>query len=226
MKISQVNWMRCACISLFCLVVMAQSVCSQPTSKVAFKWGFAAKTGPQDERTLIAIRRDTVLYSGDSIKMVIEATKPCYVYVLYLSPTGEWHVLFPESSQMTNQLSRGKNYFIPSGQDWFVFDKNTGKETFYLLASAEPLTNLVNKLTEYDKAKGSSKKDLALTIATEIRNLKKQYRTFTSVAEKPISIGGNIRTMTQESTQKEVTDTMVEITAEVFYSKTYTITHE
>ena len=41
---------------------------------VGFRWAFGAMVGPEDDRRLVAITRDTLLKSGDQLKM-IEKTK-------------------------------------------------------------------------------------------------------------------------------------------------------
>ena len=86
-----------------------------------------------------------------------------------------------------------KNYYIPKGREWFRLDKNTGTETFYLLASSERLTDPENDLHAYFTSAIPQKPDAAAVVVTEIKDIKKQFRTFATIAERPISIAGNVR---------------------------------
>src|SRR3990172_7487575 len=62
---------------------------------VAFRWGFGAIVGPAGGKWLAPITRDTVLKSGEELKMVLRLTKKCFVYVLYHDSRGELSLLFP-----------------------------------------------------------------------------------------------------------------------------------
>ncbi len=194
---------------------------------VAFRWAFGALVGKS--RTLVPITRDTVLASGDEMKMYVELKKECYIYVIHSSSQGEIGLLFPESfGQFSGDYKLGKNYFVPKGRTWFELDKNTGKETFYLLAAAERLIELEAMIGEYQSAATEKKADLAKQIVAEIRDVKRKFRTFTTLAERPVTIGGNIRGVDEADKAKrpDVSTLATEISATNFYSKTFTIDHK
>lgn len=206
-----------------------QAVAEQEDENVSFKWGFAALTGTGKDRKYIPINQDTVLKTGDEIKMVIELKKPCFVYLVYQNSIGDISMLFPyDANQFTADYKTAKNYYIPRGRTWFRLDSNTGRETFYLLASAQRLSDLESLLGKYKEASGSRKSDLTKEIISEIRNVRKRFRTFTTYAERPISIGGNVRGVTgQTETERfDVATIAQEISANNFYGKTYTIDHQ
>lgn len=194
---------------------------------VAFRWAFGALVGKS--RTLVPITRDTVLASGDEMKMYVELKKECYIYVIHSSSQGEIGLLFPESfGQFSGDYKLGKNYFVPKGRTWFELDKNTGKETFYLLAASERLIELEAMIGEYQSAATDKKADLAKQIVAEIRDVKRKFRTFTTLAERPVTIGGNIRGVDEAEKAKrpDVSTLATEISASNFYSKTFTIDHK
>jgi hypothetical protein len=208
---------------------------SEPTSgtlqdnkeNVAFRWSFGALVGKS--KNLVPITRDTVLTSGDEIKMSVELKTECYVYVVHFSPQGEIGLLFPESfGQFAGDYKPGKNYYVPKGRTWFELDKNTGKETFYLLAASERLIELEAMIGEYLSASTEKKTDLAKQIIAEIRDVKRKFRTFTTLAERPVTIGGNIRGVDEADKAKrpDVSTLATEISASNFYSKTFTIDHK
>lgn len=217
---------RAAIIALlFCLAGVA--VAQENPENIAFKWGFGAITGPA--KKFVSITRDTVLKSGDDIKMIVELTKDCYVYVLHAGPTGEMDLLFPYSvKQFAEDYTTAKNYYIPKGRDWMQFDKTQGKETFYLLASSERLLSLEALLSTYQTSDKAKKPSIAANIQNEIRDLRKKFRTYTTLAEKPVTIGGNIRGVGEAEVAKrpDVSTITTAISASNFYAKTITIDHK
>lgn len=194
---------------------------------VAFRWSFGAMVGK--DKKFVPITKDTVLKTGDEIKMMVELKENCYVYVIYHSSKGEIGLLFPEDlRQFSGDYKAGKNYYIPSGRRWFELDKNIGRETFYLLASTERLLDLEASIGNYKAADDSKKPSYADQILGEIRTVKRKFRTFTTLAERPVTIGGNIRGVEkqEESKRPDISTVATEITANNFYSKTFTIDHQ
>lgn len=201
----------------------------QNDENISFKWGFAALTGSGKSQQYVPINRDTVLRTGDELKMIVELKKSCFVYVVYQNSAGDISMIFPyEPSQFTTDYKTGKNYYIPKGRIWFKLDAQTGRETFYLLASGQRLTDLESLLGKYRESTGGKKTDLAKEVISEIRNVRKRFRTFTTYAERPISIGGNVRGVTEQSETErfDVATIAHEISANNFYGKTFTIDHQ
>jgi hypothetical protein len=209
-------------LSLFALGAMAQS-----EENVSFKWAFGAVTAK--EGVFVPITRDTMLHTGDDIKMLVELQKECFVYVVHAGPSDDITLLFPYSlDQFKTDYRLNRNYYIPVGRKWITFDKSTGKERFYLLASNERLTDLENLLTAYEKGDKMKKSEISKQIASEIRDVKRRFRTFATLAEKPVTIGGNIRGVGEEdvkASRPDVATIATQIGATNFYSKTITIDH-
>lgn len=194
---------------------------------VIFRWGFGVVSGEGDSRVLTPVTKDTTLKSGDELKMVVELRSDCFVYVVYESSTGDMALLFPyDLQQFSTDYVQGKNYYIPKGREWFTLDEKVGRETFFLIASNRRLNTLETLFEKQALAKGSDRAKRAKEIVTEIRNLRRQHRSYTSVAERPISIGGNVRgTPPAKASGLDVADIALEISAHNFYSKTFTIDH-
>ena len=186
--------------SILIAVVLLTSLSSaQEKPNVNFEWAFATLSTAGKESTLVPIVRDTTLQSGDQIRMMVRLKTECFIYVIHETPAGEISLKFPyDLKQFTTDYRVGKNYFIPKGRDWFTFDTNTGREAFYVVASARRLLDLEVLLSKYKDADASRKPAVAKDIVTEIRNVRKHYKTFTTLAERPISIGGNVRGMGKE----------------------------
>ncbi len=194
---------------------------------IAFRWGFGAFL---NSGKFVSITKDTTLQSGEEMKMVVELVKDCFVYVIYQTSKGEINQLFPyDMSQfLSNDYVRGKNYYIPKGRGWNKLDKNTGRETFYLLATSQRLPELELLLSKYNSADAASKPTIASDIVKEIRDVKRKFRTFATLAERPATIGGNIRGVTKQEEIKrpDVATIATHISASNFYSKTFTIDHK
>jgi hypothetical protein len=211
-----------------------QPIASTPTvqqndANIEFDWAFGVLGYNGKTPVPIPITRDTVLKSGDEIKMMVKITKECYVYVVYLDSQGDLSLRFPYSiRQLQTDYVVAKPYYIPKGRDWMILDKNAGKEIFFLVSSTERLLDLEVKLGNYYSADPSNRKPLADEVVSEIRGLRKRYSTFATIAEKPLSIGGNIRsTDTVKVVRRpDVADIATQISAKNFYSKTITIDHQ
>jgi hypothetical protein len=195
------------------------SAAAQEDANVHFRWAFAALIGGENPPKLIAITQDTTLKTGDQLKMLVELKKPCFVYVIYHGPQGEMQWLFPPSPQFFDTDNQtAKRHDIPPGDAWFRLDDQVGRETFYVLASAERLTSLEALLNTYASASRGEQPQVATNIMAEIREVRKRFRQFATLAERPVPIAGNLR-------GPDIGDMAVEITAQNFYSKTFTIEH-
>ncbi|MFA5834134.1 MAG: DUF4384 domain-containing protein [Bacteroidota bacterium] len=194
---------------------------------INYKWSFVAKVGVAAERKIAMVTRDTILRTGDEFKMVVNLQKKCYVYIIHKSSANELSVLYPYSFDAQFELE--KNYYLPKGRSWFKLDKNVGTETFYIMASQERLTDLEQQLTSYAAASAEKQLDLASAVVTEIKDIKKKYRSYQTLAERPISIAGNVRGTRTEALnidKFDVATLATEISANNFYSKTITIEHK
>lgn len=195
---------------------------------VCFRWAFGAMVGPKNDRRLVAITRDTKLTTGDQLKMLVELQKKCFVYVIYHTRQDEVHLLFPyDIQQFATEYILFKKYYIPQGNMWFELDENIGSETFYLLASAQRLIKLEALFKTHASADPVKKHELAKQILAEIRTIKRRYRKFTTIAERPVPIGGTVRGTTKEEKTRcpDIDPIAAEVSASTFYSRTFTIDH-
>ncbi len=202
---------------------------TQEKPNVSFEWAFGVLSGSGAGSKLVAITRDTALTSGDELKMMVKLNEECFVYVIHEAPGGEISLKFPyDFNQFTTDYKIGKNYYVPKGRPWFKLDAHTGRETFYLLASTDRLLDLETLLGKYKEAEASEKPSVAKEIISEIRNVRKHYKTFTTFAERPISIGGNVRNVTKDEAagRPDLARIASEISANNFYGKTFTIEHK
>lgn len=211
-------------------LVIPQQVVSNPENDAAvqLRWSCGALMGQGNDQQLIAVDKKTVLHAGDQLKFYFEPQSDCYIYFFYYSSQGDLHLLFP-SGVSSSRLSAGTQYYIPAGNDWFELDEVTGIEKFYLLASASKLEKLealyrkhVN-LSDPDDIKASSG-----SILSEIKKLKRQHRTLSTVAERPARIGGSFRSIskTNPTSSHDISQLAREISSTQYYSRTFTIDHQ
>ncbi len=210
-------------------LVYAQQAKDSDEGRVVFQWAFGSikntGLGPQFE----VITRDSTLRSGDQIKFFLKVEKKCFVYLIYQSSQSELSILFPYRFKLlADNYQISGHHYIPEGDQWFELDEVTGTEKFYLLASAERLNDLESFVNVYESADKSKKDGLGEKILSEIRRLRKQYLKFKSYAEKPVTIIGNMRgsEKTKAVGLNDLADYAVEISANNFFSRTFTIDHQ
>ncbi len=205
--------------------MVLQRVEQAGTDSIAFRWALVAQAAGKEKKKIASIQHDTTLYTGDRVKLYVRLTSPAYVYIFLYNSKHELKLLFPYTfGQFTTDYQLEKNYFIPRGREWFNLDKNTGEETFYLLASRNRLPEIENLYARYTKAE--DKQSAADELLTEINNLKKQTRKFATLAEKPVAIAGNVRGEESYTDRTDISQLATQIEALRFYSKTITIDHK
>ena len=196
---------------------------------VCFRWAFGAMIGSDDDRRLVAITRDTMLKTGDQLKMLVELQKKCFVYLIYHTGQDELHMLFPyEIQQFSSDYELFKKYYIPQDDMWFELDEDVGQERFYLLASVKRLFGLEALLKEYASAGAVKKREIAKQILAEIRKEKKRHKKFATSAERPVTIGGSVRGIVKDKKTRspDIDPIAAEVNALNFYSRTFTIEHQ
>jgi hypothetical protein len=218
------------CFALFCShnPVLAEEAQPQPDANLQFQWAFGALK-KADGAKFEAIDRDTELKTGDQIKFFLNVDKNCYVYLIYSSSQGELSVLFPYRFKLrSSEYTVAGQHYIPSGNQWFELDEHKGEEKFYLLASANRLTQLEALVNDYESADAAKKPALAQAILAEIRKLRKEHLKFKTYAERPVNIIGNLRGTEKAETAEpqDIAKFAVEISADTFYSRTFTIDHK
>ena len=228
----RVSFALTSLFSLFLLieslaVIHAQETATQPDANVKFQWAFGALKKANGSK-FEAVTKDTDLKTGDQIKFFLKVNKNCFVYLVYRSSQGELSVLFPQRFKLKSpEYTVAGDYYIPKGDEWFELDEHTGEERFYLLASAGRLLGLETLINDYESADASKKPLLTEEILAEIRQLRKQHLKFKTYAERPVNIIGNLRGTEKAETAgaHDIAKFALEISADTFYSRTFTIDH-
>jgi hypothetical protein len=210
-------------------IIFAQQEKGQIQNKVNFTWAFGAiknsDAGPHFE----AITRDSILKTGDQIKFFLRVENKCFIYLIYQNPQGDLNVLFPYRFKLLdNNYQISENYYIPKGDQWFELDEYTGTEKFYLVSSANRLTELEDLINEYESADKSNRITIGEKIISEIRGLRKKHHRFKTHVERPVTIIGRMRgtAKTKAAGLEDIADYALEITADNFFIRTFTIDHQ
>jgi hypothetical protein len=211
------------CAAILCVVAascIAVAAGEEAGRAVSLRWAVGAldSAGGKPE----AIQRDTRLGAGTKLKLLVEPTSPGSVYLLLLDSGQELHVLYRKSSTVT-KAGDGKPTYIPPGSQWFELETGAGMETFFLLASVDPLKELERLIDRHEAAAATDRKSAASAIVDEVRRLNKAHRDFARPVERPVMIGGQTRGSGDAASA--IDQLAVEVEAERFYGKTITIDH-
>ncbi|MCP3938333.1 MAG: DUF4384 domain-containing protein [Actinomycetia bacterium] len=143
---------------------------------------------------------------------------PSKIYLLLWDTDENVHVLYRHDGD-------DRPTYIPPGEDYFEVDDAVGVDTFFLLASAEPLAELDRLLDRYEVAVGQTERvALGQQIVGEIRKQHKAHRDFARAVEKPVMIGGATREVPR-SIIDAIDRLAIEVASDGFYSKTISIDH-
>jgi len=203
---------------LLALVVLfaMQTLCwAESKSTISFSWAllYCNKGGTISS---MDVAKNLSVYSGDSLRIMIKP-KDAYVYLFYQDSSGDLSLIYPIP---VYNHKIGTLSYVPSEKEWYEFDRNKGTETLYLLASKKRLLDLEQITKKYLDAQAKDKGDLESSVLAEIKNIRKANSSFTTSAEKSVSVIGSFR----GKPSSEVLAT--EITAESFYGKTIRIEHK
>jgi hypothetical protein len=202
---------------------------STQQDNIVFGWAFVAQTGTKEDPIVFSITRDTVLHSGDRLKMLIEKKSDCHIYLLYYA-NNTISQLFPGKKENSGDPSGSSGlttYYIPEGDKWFVLDDQTGTEKFFLLSGAAPLVELELLLEQYDNAAEPQKQEIIEQVTTYIRGARKQHRQLVATAERPLQIGGTFRSTGEEARSAlDIRSFAVEVRGNDFFARTFTIEHK
>lgn len=197
--------------------------------EVDFRWAFAAVSTRDGKSSTMPVTRDMVLKSGDQIKMMVELQRKCFVYLFHDDPQDGVKLLFPYALQQFDEdYQTERKYYIPRGEAWFKLDENPVRETFYLVASSKRLGGLEKAYLRHESAEGPSRAETARVLVELIKELGKQHRELSSPAERPVPIGGALRSVEngRDLSRLDIAAFADEVLSTGFVARTYTIEHE
>ena len=197
----------------------ATATATATEAELEFRWAFGATIGPPDKKQLVPIKHDTTLHEGDQIQFLIGLKKTCHVYLIYRDIQDELMLLYPDNLEAPapNNTAWRYNNLGP-----FTLDNKIGTTRVYLLASAQPLTDLESRLAAYMAVEPNKKAAFSKDVIQEIRRLRKAHMQLVTIAERPANLAGVTRGDPVER-QPNLRDFASEIPVSSFYAKTFTI---
>lgn len=202
----------------------SQEDCSRK-HKICFEWSFIA----QQNNRYKAINKSEkhVLESGDKLKASFELRKDCFLYFIHSGPRNEVSMLYPyELPQKIVPGGGSHSHHIPKDNQWLILDDQTGIETFYLIASSNRLKGLESLLAQYNSADVSAKEGLGKKIIEKINAFHRQSKKMTAAAERPVQVGGTVRSSTSKDKRMLLEEcASIMVAAKDFYIKAIVIEH-
>lgn len=197
---------------------------------VSFRWAFAAMSVQDGKKVMQPITQDVALKSGDQIKMMVELQRKCFVYIFHHNQDDGLKLLFPYSlQQFESDYQPGRRYYVPLGNEaWFRLDRHPSREVFYVVASSKRLDELEKSYVRYESADAASKSDAAKAVLDQIRELRREHRELVSPAERPVPIGGALRSVekVEDANRFDIAAFADDILSTGFVARTYTIEHK
>src|SRR5215472_7333690 len=82
------------------------------------------------------VRSDYSFHSGDHFRFEVNANQEGWLYVMHSVPGSDWQQLWPGKVDR-NKVESQQSYQIPPAPGIFIFDKDTGNESFYVVIRAD-----------------------------------------------------------------------------------------
>lgn len=156
-----------------------------------FSWAMRADPAGDGKDHQELITEDVTLASGSLIQFRIEPASAGVYYLIHRDPVGELSILYRERVTTGADLPGATE--IPAGGSNFELDDTKGKERFFVLASAEPIGELEARIDAYEAASDAARAEHGKLVLAEIRSLNRRARASTERVERPVLIGGAVR---------------------------------
>jgi len=193
------------CVLLFLALGGVQSLfAADGEGAIRFSWAFLYQGKDGTTRPIDYDRQVIRLESGDKIKIYLKPLDACYIYLYLYDAQKDLFLLFPETFTRTDANPRfTENFELPGVNSWYYLDDRLGTETFYLIVSARPLTDLEERTTQYFKRLANERKNRQLLthkygVLDEIKRLIKESSYLSEAAEKPVAVAGDFRGIREE----------------------------
>ena len=182
------------------LVALAMCWSSAMAEVLSFRYGVL---GEDDQKSIFVVEKGQVLKSGDLLKLNFQYSKAASFYVCYLSSDDEYVLIYSSNAKSRGLQGSGEEAdAMYETLGWMALDNNTGLETFILIASDEPLDMLKELVSNYERAKGKSRKRFHKRITQHLKDLedgliKVSGVSLTQRLEKPVIAGVTFRGTTE-----------------------------
>ena len=149
------------CVLFIGLLGAADACLAQSTPSDAdlqpFTVNFVYRSGGKGEVKTLTKGAD--VYSGDYYKVILTPAEDCYIYIFQIDSAQKTQRIFPMEQYRdkilnnVNPVQANRIYYIPTQNDWFRLDQQTGVERIFLWATRqrdEQLEQLVERTKKAD----------------------------------------------------------------------------
>ena len=177
--------------TLITLILCITLLHSEAASDISFTYGFIGQLQSNPD-SLIELSDSSVIYTKDNIKINVGYTNNTIFYSIYVDSEGTFMLTYPEDfSDISNNQNQPDTLYKTVLRGGLI--DPPGYETFYLINSSTPLTELTNLIGRYDKAPEKGKLKLTNRIQAHINaldpNIKGELAFIPNRLDKPM-VGG------------------------------------
>lgn len=119
---------------------------------VEFAYGIVGRTH-QNADSLIQVRDNDILKSGDQIKIMFNRALDSFFYVILHMSNGDYSIFYTSKPDQESPTETMKLESL----EWLQLDEEPGTETVLLISSREKLMDLENSFIEYGAARGDER---------------------------------------------------------------------
>jgi hypothetical protein len=150
----------------YVLFLLINILYSQPLEEnISFRYGIIGQK-EIDMDSLFSISDNSILESGDQIKLNFDFEKGSCFYVVTLSKEGEYGMLYSSSSEDREEVGN-----IFTSLEWQKLGQANTPELFTLISSKSQLKKLEDLFVKYKNAKKVSKKRFHKRIKLQLESL-------------------------------------------------------
>ena len=125
---------------------------------------------------------DSSFHTNDEFRFNVTTNRDGWLYILHKSPGGNLKLLYPPTDPNTGQLignshvEKNKNYLIPqSTEGSFIFDTDTGAETFFLVIKDRQEPPSLNDIMVSNEQGTFQQQNVAVSQAQQNQSLAANY---------------------------------------------------
>lgn len=226
--INKVSYITLAFVFSLLSICMAAPGSQTESHRAGILWAFGAIRASSNPPKVEQVGAQTVLSSGDKLKIMIQIKKICFVYVIHKDPLGNLTLLFPYSvKQFDTDYQIARKYYAPKGDGWFQLDNRTGGETFYLIASDQRLLDIEYTYQQYASSTASEREHLAKQMISRLDGIAQTHLRSSVETDMPADEHLAMRGFERAtgSDPMDISQLAREISFDSIYSETFTIDH-
>ncbi len=195
-------------------VVAEAPIPAKSEKPIQVRWLFTAMDAAGEEVAL-PTRSRVELSSGNALRFMIIADRPCWFYLVMEEAEGGVELLHPQDLDQGKELS--SELHLPGQGNWFILEGKNVTERFHILVSSQRLKEFEGLLRQVAVSKDEKSRQ---SLLDEIVRLRTQNSAMSSVAEKPPALAGVSRGI-----KEDIMKQMLTVEADEVYVKTVRFEH-